>query len=116
MTANARQALGQLGIDLEAGARGGVYRKWWDQCFARDHSRQELDTYWDELQLLITVFDEFHAGRIVEVGDVLASRLRMLTVGLDTGTWGIAWRSLVYHNQEISLVSGVLMDETLKID
>ena len=68
------------------------------------------------MQLLITALDEFHAGRIVEVGDILASRLRMLTVGLDKGTWGVARRYLVYHNQDLSLVSDELLDEALKID
>ena len=116
MTANARLALGQIGIDLEVGAHGGVYRKWWDLSFTRQHTRQQLDPYWEELQLLITALDEFHAGRTIEVGDILASRLRMLTVGLDKGTWDIARRFLVYQNQDISLVPDEMMDEAMRID
>ena len=71
--------------------------------------------FWDVLQLLVTALDEFHAGRMVEVGDILASRLRMITVGLDEKTWGVACRFLVYHNQDHSLVSDELMDEALKV-
>ena len=64
----------------------------------------------------MTALGEFHAGRIIEVGDTLASRLRMLTVGLDKGTWGLAQRFLVYKSQDLSLVSDESMDEALKID
>ena len=53
---------------------------------------------------------------MVEVGIILASRLGMITVGLDKGTWGVARRYLVYHNQDLSLVSDELLDEALKID
>ena len=116
MTANTRQALGQQGLEFDIGPHGGVYRKWWDQSFTKSHTRQELDPFWDELQLLITALDEFHAGRMVEVGDILASRLRMITVGLDQKTWGVARRFLVYHNQDHSLVPDELMDEALKVD
>ena len=114
--ANTRAVLGQLGVELDIGPQGPVFRKWWDTSFTKKHSHAQLQPYWDEMQLLITALDEFHAGRIVEVGDILASRLRMLTVGLDKGTWGVARRYLVYHNQDLSLVSDELLDEALKID
>ena len=52
----------------------------------------------------------------MEVGDILASRLRMLTAGLDKGTRGLARRFLVYHQADMSLVSDELMDEVLKVD
>ena len=114
--ANTRAVLGQLGVELDIGPQGPVFRKWWDTSFTKKQCHSQLQPYWDEMQLLITALDEFHAGRIVEVGDILASRLRMLTVGLDKGTWGVARRYLVYHNQDISLVSDELLDEALKID
>ena len=40
----------------------------------------------------------------------------MLTVGLDKGTWDIARRFLVYHNQDMSLVPDEMMDAALRID
>ena len=64
----------------------------------------------------MTALDEFHSGRMVEVGDILASRLRMLTVGLDKGTWRAARHFLVYHTDSLSLVSDEMMDEVLAIE
>ena len=66
--------------------------------------------------MLITALDEFHAGRMIEVGDTLASRMRMLTAGIEKGTWNLARRFLVYHQADMSLISDELMDEALKID
>ena len=84
--------------------------------FTKDKPRNKLEPFWDELQLLITALDECHAGRMMEVGDILASRLRMITAGLEKGTWGLARRFLVYHQQDMSLISDELMDEALKVD
>ena len=52
----------------------------------------------------------------MEVGDILASRLRMLTAGIEKGAWQLARRFLVYHQPDMSLISDELMDEALKID
>ena len=68
------------------------------------------------MQLLITALDEYYAGRMTEVRDILASRLRMLTAGLERGTWNLARRFLVHHQQDLSMVSDELMDEALKVD
>ena len=65
--------------------------------------------------MLVTAMDEFHAGRMVEVGDILASRLRMLTAGLEMGDMGLAKHFLVYHDRDLSLVSDALLDEALNI-
>ena len=116
MTANTRQVLGQIGIDTDSGPQGPLYRKWWVTSFTRDQPRAKLEPYWDELQCLVTALDEFHAGRMLEVGDILSSRLRMLTTGVEKGTWGLARRFLVYHQGDMSLVSDELMDEALKVD
>ena len=62
------------------------------------------------------VLDEFHAGRMLEVGDIIASRLRMITAGIERGTWALARRFLVYHQQDLTMVSDELMDEALKVD
>ena len=65
---------------------------------------------------MITLLDEFHAGRMLEVGDIIASRLRMMAAGIERGTWTLARRFLVYHQQDLTMVSDELMDEALKVD
>ena len=66
--------------------------------------------------LRVTALDEFHAGRMMEVGDILASRLRMLTVGIEKGTWRAARHFLVYHTDPLALVSDEMMDDVLAIE
>ena len=116
VTASTREVLGQIGLEGDLGPQGPLYRKWWDTHFTKEHSRAKLEPHWDEMQLLITALDEFHAGRMTEVGDILASRERMLTAGIERGTWNLAKRFLVYHQQDLSMVSDELMDEALKVD
>ena len=116
MTANSRQALGQYGAELDVGSHGPVYRRWWEGSFQKEHPRSKLEPYWDELTMLVTALDEFYAGRMIEVGDILASRLRMLTTGIEKGTWKAARHFLVYHTQDLSLIPEELMDEALKIE
>ena len=65
MTANARQALGQYGVELDVGAHGPIFRRWWENSFVREQGRAKLAPYWDEMTLLTTALDEFHAGRMV---------------------------------------------------
>ena len=116
MTASTREVLGQIGCETDLGPQGPLYRKWWDTHFTKAHARAKLEPHWDEFQLLVTLMDEFHAGRMLEVGDIIASRLRMLTAGIEKGTWSLARRFLVYHQQDLSMVSDELMDEALKVE
>ena len=116
MTASCRQVLGQIGIEGDIGPSGPVHRKWFESHFLKEHPQSKLTPYMDELQMLITALDEFHAGRMAEVGDILASRLRMIATGVERGTWGLARRFLVYHQQDMSLIPDELMDEAIKVD
>ena len=116
MAANARQSLGQYGVELDMGSQGPVFRKWWESSFTKEVSASRLAPYWDELFMLVTAMDEFHAGRVIEVGDILASRLRMLTVGLEKNTWRAARHFLVYHTQDLSLIPEDMMDDVLRIE
>ena len=116
MMANTRQVLGQIGVETDMGPTGPVYRKWFESHLVKEHPHSKLQPFWDELQLLITALDEFHAGRMVEVGDILSSRLRMITAGIERGTWGLARRFLVYHQPNMSVISDELIDEAIKID
>ena len=103
-------------MELDVGAHGPVFRKWWESSFTKEHSRGKLAPYWEELNLLVTALDEFYAGRMVEVGDILASRLRMLTVGIEKGARKAARHFLVYHMADMSLVSDELMDDAIRIE
>ena len=116
MTANTRQALGQYGMEVGVGSGGPLFRKWFDTSFSKEHSAAKLQPHGDELQMLIAALDEYYSGRMIEVGDILASRLRMLTAGIEEGTWAAARHFLVYHTQNLSLVPTELMDEALKIE
>jgi hypothetical protein len=116
MTANARQALGQYGVELDVGAQGPIFRKWWEASFTKDVPASRIDPHREELLMLITALDEYYSGRVVEVGDILASRLRMLTVGVKENTWRAARHFLVYHHEDMSLVPESMMDDVLRIE
>ena len=119
MTSNCRQALGQYGVELDVGSHGPIYKQWWDKSFTKENPCQKgskFHTHWDELNLLVVALDEFYAGRMVEVGDILASRLRMLTMGIEKGTWRAARHLLVYEYKDVSLNPEELVDDVLKIE
>ena len=116
MVANSRQALGHFGVELDVGSHGPLFRKWWESSYTKEHPASVLKPYVDELQLLVTALDEFYAGRMVEVGDILASRLRYLTAGIDKNCFRAARHFLVYHVEDSSLVSEAMMDQALKIE
>jgi hypothetical protein len=119
MTANCRQALGQYGIELDVGSQGPIYKRWWDGSFTKENpctKGSRLERHWDELNLLVVALDEFYSGRMVEVGDILASRLRMLTMGIEKGTWRAARHLLVYEYKDVSLNPEELVDDVLKIE
>ena len=52
----------------------------------------------------------------IEVGDILASRLRYLTAGIDKNCFKAARHFLVYHMEDTSLVSEAMMDQALRIE
>ena len=53
---------------------------------------------------------------MVEVGDLLASRLRYITSGVETKCFKAARHFLVYHYEDNSLVSESMMDAALEIE
>ena len=105
-----------LTADHDVGARGPVYRKWYESCFMQKHGAAKLARHHDEATALITALDEFHSGRMLEVGDVLASRLRMLTFGTETGKWGVAREFLAYAPNEHSLVSDATVAQAIRLN
>ena len=53
---------------------------------------------------------------MIEVGDILASRRRHLTAGIDKKCFKAARHFLVYHMEDTSLVSEAMMDQALRIE
>ena len=62
--------------------------KWYESCLQRELPSGKLDQARparEEMDMLVSAMDELHGGRIVEVADILATRLR--TVVLRHGNW-----------------------------
>ena len=116
MVANARQALGHFGVELDVGSHGPLFRKWWESSFTKEYSSASIGPYVDELQFLVTVMDEIYGGRTVEVADIVASRLRYLTSGIQTKCFAAAKHFLVYHYEDMSLTPEGMLDAALKIE
>ena len=55
------------------------------------------------------------AGRMIEVGDMLASRLRYLAYGLTTDHWNLAEHFLCYARAQGTLVSPDMEDEAIRL-
>ena len=53
---------------------------------------------------------------MVEVGDILASRLRMLSTGIKENNFKVARHVLVYHAQDHSLVPEEVLDDAIRIE
>ena len=70
----------------------------------------KLGSHGGELELLTVALDEMVAGRYVEAADVLASRMRFLTLGIDTGVWESARELLVYRQHRSGLISENMLD------
>ena len=116
VVANCRQALGQYGVELDVGTTGPIFRKWWESSFTKQHAGVKLQPYADEMLFLVTALDEFYAGRVVEIGDLLASRLRYFTSGIQKDCFQAARHFLVYHYEDMALVPEPLMDAVLKVE
>ena len=107
--AQARQAIAQVNHELQPSRTGPVIRSWMDIAFKPKHG-SKIGAHGDELEMLTIVLDEIIAGRYVEAADVLASRLRMLSVGIGEGKWRTAEELLVYRPPTQSLLAPTMMD------
>ena len=76
----------------------------------------QLEPYAEEAATLVQALDEFRAGRILEVGDVLATRLRMLAYGLEHNKWTVAKQFLSFALEDPSLVPTAAVKEALKLE
>ena len=66
--------------------------------------------------MLVSAMDELHGGRTVEVADILATRLRMLCYGMETGLWNVGEQFLSYSMQENSLIDDATVSQALKLE
>jgi hypothetical protein len=107
--AKSRQGVYQVNRELETSRTGPVFRSWLDTCF-RPRCGSRIGSHREELEVLIIVLDEIVAGRFVEAADVLASRMRMLSVGIETGNWRSAQEFLVYRERDPTLVTADVLD------
>ena len=81
-----------------------------DHVFLPEHGSKR-GQYKEEMDLLVVALDEIQAGRFVEVADILASRLRMLEVGIEDESWESA-KELLAHRLETKrpLVNPSMLD------
>ena len=72
--------------------------------------------------MLVAALDEFRQGRMLEVADILASRARYLSYGLDKSNisddrrrWEVAREPVAYTEEQPGLVSNATVDASLKL-
>ena len=116
ITSDYRAQLGSRGMDQDVGPQGPVFRKWHDSCLLPrvPHNRPKAKA--EEILTLVTALDDYRAGRLLEVGDILATRLRMLVYGVENDNWGVAEQFLSYPMEESSLVPSASVKEALKLE
>ena len=90
VTADFCTQLDHIGMGVDVGPQGLVYRKWHDSCFMPTVPQSREEPKAEEIATLVQALDEFRAGRILELGDTLATRLRMVAYGVEKNTWSVA--------------------------
>ena len=64
----------------------------------------------------MTALDELRGGRITEVADILATRIRMLAFGVETGLWNVGEQFLDYSAKENTLIDDATVSQALKLE
>ena len=103
-------------MDADVGAHGPVYKKWHDSCFVPTVPHERCEPYAEEAATLVQALDGFRAGRLLEVGDTLATRLRMLAYGIEHSKWSVARQVLSFAMEDTSLVPTATVKEALKLE
>ena len=65
---------------------------------------------------MITALDDYQAGRILELRDTLATRLRMLAYGIEHDNWSVAQQFLSFPMEGTSLVPTATVKLALKLE
>ena len=121
ITADKRGQLGQIGVDLDVGPHGPLFRKWFESYFmpiVRTSTEQQkrLVANYDEILMLVTVLDEVYSGRSLEVADILATRLRTMVAGVETGKWRLAKHYLCYVYKPTAMIPDRTVDIALEVE
>ena len=121
VTADFRSRLGARGLDYDVGPRGPVYRKWLESCFTpRFLSRGQmprLESKRDEVTMLVKALDELSRGRMVEVADILGTRLRQLVFNIETpGQDDVGKQLLSYEQDEHPTISRGVVDTAIRLE
>ena len=105
LVADTRTNLGQELLDGETALNSQVFRKWYEHHFKRKFGGKLSDRNAEEMDLLVLVLDEVLQGRVLEAADMLSSRLKCLTFGIDSTDWEAARQFLGYRPRANSIVS-----------
>ena len=70
---------------------------------------------YDEIFMLVTALEWVLNGRILEVADILSSRLRCLAFGIETGKIDVAVQFLSYARQDQQLVNNQMVSVALDL-
>ena len=114
-----RSRLGRRGLDGEVGPSGQMFFKWYESCLLREVTPGKLQTgrpIREEMELLVSALDELHAGRVTEAADILATRLRMIAFGVETGLWNVGEQFLSYSLKENALLDDATVNQALKLE
>ena len=103
-------------MDADVGLHGPVFKKWHDSCLVPSIPHARMAPHAEEAATLVQALDDFRAGRLLELGDVLATRLRMLAYGLEHRQWDVARQFLSFAMEDPSLVPEAAVREALKME
>ena len=114
-----RPQLGRRGLDGEVGPTGPMFLKWYESCLQREVAPAKMQTgrpIREEIELLVSALDELHGGRVTEAADILATRLRMIAFGVETGLWNAGEQFLSYSLKENALLDDATVNQALRLE
>ena len=112
LVAEYRGQLGQFGYDMDVGPHGPVFRKWSETVFPQHpkFNQQRLSQVQEEFDNLIFALDELRCGRILELADILAQRLRQLCILVETNNKAVASQVLPYSKRQFASCTNETFD------
>ena len=108
--------LGSIGAEGDVARSGPVFKKWYESYYLPRNPGSRIPARdRDEFRCIVTCLDALAARRLLELGDYMSSRLRMLSVGCETGHWRIAKEFLSYETRDEPLVKPAMMDVAVEL-
>ena len=117
LVAEYRGQLGQHGYDMDVGPHGPVFRKWAETVFPQHpkYHKQRWEGVQEEFESLIFALDELRCGRILELADILAQRLRQLCLLIETNNKAVAGQLLPYQKRQFASMSNEAFDAAVDL-